>query len=104
MNTIGTLETNTIIAFFKTLRQDDRTALLQQMKEKELADKNAMAEKTKESNFAIGYDRICIQQDKEDKINKEKYLQQFRNENKRVLTFKFLFVQFFWRKAQPVAV
>lgn len=57
------------------------------MKEKELADKNAMAEKTKETDFAIRYDRICIEQDKEDKINKEKYLQQFRNENKRVLTF-----------------
>ena len=57
------------------------------MKEKELADKNAMAEKTKESDFAISYDRICFEQDKEDKINKEKYLQQFRNENKRVLTF-----------------
>lgn len=57
------------------------------MKEKELADKNAMAEKTKESDFAISYDRICIEQDKEDKINKEKYLQQFRNENKRVLIF-----------------
>lgn len=80
------IKSNHYYCIFKTLRQDGRTALLQQMKEKELADKNAMAEKTKESDFAISYDRICIEQDKEDKINKEKYLQQFRNENKRVLT------------------
>ena len=59
-------------------------ALLQQMKEKDTTDKNAMVERTKESDFAINYDRICLQQDKEDRINKEKYLQQFRNENKRV--------------------
>ena len=83
----NTLQSNHYYCIFKTLRQDGRTALLQQMKEKELAGKNAMAEKTKESDFAISYDRICIEQDKEDKINKEKYLQQFRNENKRVLTF-----------------
>ena len=65
-------------------RQDGRTALLQQMQEKALADKRAMTEKTKESDFAINYDRVCIQQDREDRINKERYLQQFRNENKRV--------------------
>lgn len=64
------------------------------MKEKELADKNAMAEKTKESDFAISYDRICIEQDKEDKISKEKYLQQFRNENKKVLHFNFCLFNF----------
>ena len=60
------------------------------MKEKDLADKDAMTERTKESDFAISYDRICLQQDKEDRVNKEKYLQQFRNENKKV-TFNFLF-------------
>ena len=54
------------------------------MQEKALADKRAMTEKTKESDFAINYDRVCIQQDREDRINKERYLQQFRNENKRV--------------------
>lgn len=43
-----------------------------------------MTEKTKESDFAINYDRVCIQRDREDRINKERYLQQFRNENKRV--------------------
>lgn len=57
---------------------------MQQMQEKASADKRAMTEKTKESDFAINYDRVCIQQDREDRINKEKYLQQFRNENKRV--------------------
>ena len=57
---------------------------MQQMREKDMADKSAMVEKTKESDFAINYDRICLQQDKEDRVNKEKYLQQFRNENKRV--------------------
>ena len=54
------------------------------MEEKALADKRAMTEKTKESDFAINYDRVCIQQDREERINKERYLQQFRNENKRV--------------------
>ena len=63
-----------------------RTALLEQMREKDTANKNKMVEKIKESDFAISYDRICLQQDKEDRINKEKYLQQFRNENKRVIT------------------
>lgn len=53
------------------------------MQEKALADKRAMTEKTKESDFAINYDRVCTQQDREDRINKERYLQQFRNENKR---------------------
>ena len=54
------------------------------MKDKALANKTAVTKGTKESDFAINYDRICLQQDKEDRINKEKYLQQFRNENKRV--------------------
>ena len=62
-----------------------RMALLEQMEEKEKANTTKMTEKTKESGFAINYDRICIQQDKEDRINKERYLQQFRNENKKVI-------------------
>lgn len=61
-----------------------RMALLEQMEEKEKANSTKMTEKTKESGFAINYDRICIQQDKKDRINKERYLQQFRNENKKV--------------------
>ena len=60
------------------------------MKEKDLADKTATTEKTKESDFAINYDRICLQQDRQDRINKEKYLQQFRNENKRVIILYFI--------------
>lgn len=60
-------------------------ALLEQMEEKEKANSTKMTEKTKESGFAINYDKICIQQDKEDRINKERYLQQFRNENKKVI-------------------
>lgn len=70
------------------VKQDSRTALLQQMKEKDLADKTATTEKTKESDFAINYDRICLQQDRQDRINKEKYLQQFRNENKRLIELR----------------
>lgn len=62
-----------------------RMALLEQMEEKEKANSTKMTEKTKESGFAINYDKICIQQDKEDRINKERYLQQFRNENKKVI-------------------
>lgn len=54
------------------------------MQDKTLADKRAMTEKIKESDFAINYDRVCIQQDREERINKERYLQQFRNENKKV--------------------
>ena len=73
-------------SYFSVLRQMGRTALLEQMREKDTANKNKMVEKIKESDFAISYDRICLQQDKEDRINKEKYLQQFRNENKRVIT------------------
>ena len=60
---------------------------MQQMQEKALADERAMTEKTKESEFAINYDRVCIQQDREDRVNKEKYLQQFRDENKKVSLF-----------------
>ncbi|KAJ7379371.1 hypothetical protein OS493_016607 [Desmophyllum pertusum] len=67
------------------VRQDSRTALLQQIKDKDMADKSAMTEKTKESDFAISYDRICLQQDKEDRINRRAYLQQFRDENKRLM-------------------
>ncbi|XP_020606817.1 uncharacterized protein LOC110045557 [Orbicella faveolata] len=70
------------------VKQDSRTALLQQMQEKALADKRAMTEKTKESDFAINYDRVCTQQDREDRINKERYLQQFRNENKRLMELR----------------
>lgn len=70
------------------VKQHSRAALLQQMKEKDLADKNAMTERTKESDFAISYDRICLQQDKEDRVNKEKYLQQFRNENKKLMELR----------------
>lgn len=70
------------------VKQMGRTALLEQMKEKDTANKNKMVEKIKESDFAISYDRICLQQDKEDRINKEKYLQQFRNENKRLMELR----------------
>ncbi|KAL9959672.1 hypothetical protein ACROYT_G033015 [Oculina patagonica] len=70
------------------VKQDSRAALLQQMQEKALADKQATSDKTKESEFAINYDRVCIQQDREDRINKERYLQQFRNENKRLMELR----------------
>ena len=61
-----------------------RMALLEQIEEKEKVNSTKKIEKAKESGFAINYDRICIQQDKEDRINKGRYLQQFRNENKKV--------------------
>jgi len=70
------------------VKQDSRAALLQQMQEKTLADKRAMTEKTKESDFAINYDRVCVQQDREERINKERYLQQFRNENKKLMELR----------------
>ncbi|XP_074609975.1 uncharacterized protein LOC141864136 [Acropora palmata] len=70
------------------VKQMGRMALLEQMEEKEKANSTKMTEKTKESGFAINYDRICIQQDKEDRINKERYLQQFRNENKKLMELR----------------
>ena len=76
-------------------RQESRRALLQQMKEKDEAHQTHLTERIKESDFAINYDRICLQQDKEERISKEKYLQQFRNENKRVSIFNFPLDSFF---------
>ena len=66
------------------------------MKEKDEAHQTHLTERIKESDFAINYDRICLQQDKEERINKEKYLQQFRNENKRVSIFNFPLDSFFF--------
>lgn len=70
------------------VKQESRSALLQQMKEKDMAHQTHLSERIKESDFAINYDRICLQQDKEERINKEKYLQQFRNENKRLMELR----------------
>lgn len=70
------------------VKQESRRALLQQMKEKDEAHQTHLTERIKESDFAINYDRICLQQDKEERINKEKYLQQFRNENKRLMELR----------------
>ena len=43
-----------------------------------------MANKVKESEQAVAYDKACLQTDKQKQINRANYLKQFRDGNKQV--------------------
>lgn len=65
------------------------------MKDQTEFHKVAMVKKSKESQQAISYDKASLQQDYEERANKSRYLQQFRDANKMVgMTLKLQTVCF----------
>jgi hypothetical protein len=59
--------------------------LKQQMTDKDNQIIQHNKDKTKESSMSIAYDNKCRQDDLEKYISKHLYLQQYRNQNKKVI-------------------
>ena len=64
--------------------RNQRAALQQQVQDHHQQQKKLSTDRYKESEFAIQYDKACLSQDREDRVNRKNYLKQFRDENKRV--------------------
>lgn len=67
-----------------TFRKKNRVSLQQQIQEHDDNYQRHLKDRYKESDFAINYDKACLQQDAVDKYDRLTYLKTFRDENKKV--------------------
>ncbi|KXJ16252.1 uncharacterized protein LOC110236122 [Exaiptasia diaphana] len=76
------------IAAKEEVRKNNRISLQQQIQEHDNNFQRHLKERYKESDFAINYDKACLQQDAVDKYERLKYLKTFRDENKKIMERK----------------